>query len=130
LSTAELGLKANPVRPATVPKAIKIAEKPPIKLSECRNRGIRILAILASYIAGPYRLARYTGTIGSTHGERKDNKPALRATTIDIFSGIILQTTSMLVNLIYSITYLVEISSRAESINLIDKSLAPPYNYR
>ena len=44
----------------------------------------------------PHRLARYTGTRGSTQGERKDSNPAPKATNNDIFPVITA----------YSITYL------------------------
>jgi len=41
--------------------------------------GRRLLLALASNISGPARLARYTGTRGSTQGDKKDNRPALKA---------------------------------------------------
>jgi len=100
-----LGLKAYPVSPTIAPREIKITEKPTTKLKEWRNTGTRIP--LASNISGPYRLARYTGTIGSTHGERKDNNPPLKAMTSDIFSTAI-----------YNIMYLVEISSLNEKSDI------------
>ena len=39
---------------------------------------------LASNISGPAKLARYTGTRGSTQGDKKDNRPALKAARIEI----------------------------------------------
>jgi len=65
---------------------MKIIEKPTTKLREWRNIGTRIPVLLALNISGPAKLARYTGTKGTTQGDRKDNSPALKATIIDIFS--------------------------------------------
>ena len=50
--------------------------------------GIRFLVALSSNISGPTKLARYTGTSGSTQGDRKDNSPALKANKNDISSII------------------------------------------
>jgi len=76
---------------------MKIREKPMTKLREWRNRGMRILVTPAPNISGPAKVARYTGTRGKTHGDRKDNSPALKATIIDTFS--ILTDNFMLTNL-------------------------------
>jgi len=84
LSNAELGLIAKPVKPAIAPRVIKIMEKPITKLSEWRNRGTRLLTTPVSNISGPYRLERYTGTKGTTQGDRKDSNPALKAATIEM----------------------------------------------
>ena len=50
--------------------------------------GARRRLTLGSNISGPYRLAKYTGTKGNTHGERKDNSPAPKANKGDAFSII------------------------------------------
>ncbi|MBA7703274.1 hypothetical protein ES703_112056 [subsurface metagenome] len=50
--------------------------------------GMRLLPALASNISGPARLARYTGTKGSTQGDKKDNSPATKAATNAILSII------------------------------------------
>lgn len=84
LSSAELGLMARPVRPAIAPKVTKTREKPITKLSEWRNKGRCLLAVPVSSISGPYKLARYTGTKGTTQGDKKDSTPALKAATIEI----------------------------------------------
>jgi len=84
LSSAELGLMARPVKPAIAPKVTKTREKPITKLSEWRNKGRRLLAAPVSSISGPYKLARYTGTKGTTQGDRKDSTPALKAAIIEM----------------------------------------------
>jgi hypothetical protein len=50
--------------------------------------GARLRLTLGSNISGPYKLAKYTGTKGNTHGERKDNSPAPKANKGDAFSII------------------------------------------
>ncbi|GAI29777.1 unnamed protein product [marine sediment metagenome] len=75
---------ANPVSPAIAPIVVKIREKPTTKLREWRNIGRRFPVTRSPNISGPTKLARYTGTKGKTQGDRKDNSPALKATTIDI----------------------------------------------
>jgi hypothetical protein len=75
---------ANPVSPAIAPIVVKIREKPITKLREWRNIGRRFTVTRSPNISGPTKLARYTGTKGNTQGDRKDNSPALKATTIDI----------------------------------------------
>ena len=82
LSRAVLGLIAKPVSPAIAPKVTKIIEKPMTKLSEWRNMVSRFLLGPVSNISGPYKLAKYTGTSGTTQGDRKDSTPALKAATI------------------------------------------------
>ncbi|KPK20982.1 MAG: hypothetical protein AMJ70_07365, partial [Dehalococcoidia bacterium SG8_51_3] len=88
LSRARLGLMANPVSPAIAPMMVKTSEKPKTKLSECRNVGRRIPALRALNSSGPTKLAKYTGTSGKTHGDRKDNNPAVKAMATDIFSTL------------------------------------------
>jgi hypothetical protein len=75
---------ANPVSPAIVPRIMKIMEKPPTKLAECRNDGSRVP--VTRDISVPPRLARYTGTNDNTHGERNDSNPALKATINETLS--------------------------------------------
>ena len=47
---------------------------------------------MVPYGSGLYRMERYTGTMGSTQGERKDTNPAPKATKSGIFSITILDT--------------------------------------
>ena len=61
-------------------------ENPTTKLREFKNMCTLLRLAAGSSIPGPQILARYTGTIGSTHGERKDNNPPLKATISDTFS--------------------------------------------
>ena len=68
-----------------------------MKLREWKNTGMRMPVAFSCNTSGPARLARYTGTKGTTQGDRKDNSPALKATIIDIFS--ILIANLMLINL-------------------------------
>ena len=77
---------ANPISPAPIPKMMKTVENPITKLREWRNMEKRFLAKLDSNISGPHKLARYTGTKGSTQGDKKDSNPALKATRRDICS--------------------------------------------
>ena len=48
--------------------------------------GIRLTAVFESRISGPHRLAKYTGTKGSTQGDTKEASPAPKATNNDISS--------------------------------------------
>jgi hypothetical protein len=92
---------AKPANPATAPSVMKTRENPTTKLREWQNIWIRLRSAAGSSMPGPHMLTRYTGTIGNTHGERKDKSPPLKATTSDIFSAAI----------IYSIMYLGKVSS-------------------
>lgn len=76
----------NPARPTTAPRAVKTMEKPTTKLSEWRNMVTRLLAALVSNISGPARLAKYTGTRGSTQGDTKEAIPAAKAIKNDVCS--------------------------------------------
>ena len=100
-STSKWALMANPANPAAAPRAVKTMEKPITKLREWKNMGKRFLLTVGSNISGPHRLARYTGTRGSTQGEKNDTNPALKAITIDAFS----------VTIIHSIMYPPKVSS-------------------
>jgi len=83
---------------------MKTSENPTTKLRELKKIWALLLSAVGSSIPGPHMLTRYTGTIGNTHGDRKDNSPPLKATTSDIFS----------VTIIYSIIYVVKISTDTE----------------
>ncbi|MBT9166422.1 MAG: hypothetical protein DDT25_01107 [Chloroflexi bacterium] len=67
---------ANPVSPAAVPRAINTIENPATKIRVWK-RGVRKpTPALRSSTEAPARFARYTGTNGSTQGERKERTPA------------------------------------------------------
>ena len=85
----------NPIRLALTPMIMKITEKPTTKLREWRNMERWLLVIVASNISGPARLARYTGTRGSTQGDRKDSNPAVKATKGDKCSIIYIMTVTI-----------------------------------
>jgi len=53
--------------------------------------GIRLTAVFESRISGPHRLAKYTGTKGSTQGDTKEANPAPKAAKSDISSIIYLE---------------------------------------
>jgi hypothetical protein len=65
---------------------VKAMLKPMTKLREWRNTGICLFLSPGSSISGPHRLAKYTGTKGSTQGDKKDNSPAPKAIQSGIFS--------------------------------------------
>ena len=98
------------------PKLMKTRENPRTKLRELKKIWTLLLSVAGSSMPGPHMLTRYTGTIGSTHGERKDRSPPLKATISNILS----------VTIIYSIMYLRKVSSQMA----IDyrKNLCYPYN--
>ena len=64
---------------------------------------IRLIAVLESRISGPHRLAKYTGTKGSTQGDRKDKSPAPKATKSGICSIIYANNNLMLIDVAWNI---------------------------
>jgi len=60
---------------------------------------VRLTVVSESRISGPHRLAKYTGTSGSTQGDTKEASPAPKAAKSDMFSISVPVTALMLIDL-------------------------------
>lgn len=70
----------KPISPAKAPSRVNTREKPITKLRACKNIGRRIFFASPLNTSPPIKLARYTGTSGSTQGDTKESRPAPMAT--------------------------------------------------
>jgi len=67
-------------------KIIKTAVKPKIKQIVVINKLNRFLSACSFSKDAPPNILRYEGISGSTHGEKKDNKPAKKVSIIEGYS--------------------------------------------
>src|SRR5882724_7694038 len=86
--TQGLLIMVAPTRPAVVPSARKMRERPALNASEFRMTALRALVpSLSRSTLMPDISDMYPGTSGKTHGERNDSMPAAKAIQIVMFES-------------------------------------------